>query len=381
MAIPDVATVRDPNAALDLRPPTARRAPPGRPRRAPPRVPGPIQSRPVPTGEDDVRHIDWNVTARSLEPHVWRPRAEHELEAWVLVDETASMARSADPRAATSPPPPRRHARRRPGNRAGLARLGADGMRWAAPAPASATARRLVRSVGERMGADSAPGAAPSTSPRPLCPRARPRPGVRVVVTDLLEPDGRTDRPFPWEPAVRRLAARHDVVVVEVLDPRELDLPDVGLVLDDPETGRQREVWTSPRLRPPMPRPPPGTASTSQRGARLRRRARPAADRLRLGPRPRPLHPHPPARAAGHPLPEAPMTFLSPWWLLLLLLVLALVVAYLLAAGAAATWCGSRPRRCSRTLRPARPGGVGTPLPPRSSWPCRPSPSPSHVPR
>jgi uncharacterized protein (DUF58 family) len=73
---------------------------------------------------------------------------------------------------------------------------------------------------------------------------------VRVVVTDLIEPDGRTDRPFPWEPAVRRLAARHDVIVVEVLDPRELDLPDIGLlVLDDPETGRQREVWTSPRLR------------------------------------------------------------------------------------------------------------------------------------
>ena len=42
-------------------------------------------------GEDDVRRIDWNVTARSAEPHVWRTRAEHELETWVLVDETASM--------------------------------------------------------------------------------------------------------------------------------------------------------------------------------------------------------------------------------------------------------------------------------------------------
>ncbi|MCW2866600.1 MAG: hypothetical protein JWR20_788, partial [Marmoricola sp.] len=42
-------------------------------------------------GEDDVRRIDWNVTARSTQPHVWRTRAEHELETWVLLDETASM--------------------------------------------------------------------------------------------------------------------------------------------------------------------------------------------------------------------------------------------------------------------------------------------------
>ena len=42
-------------------------------------------------GEDDVRRIDWNVTARTGEPHVWRTLAEHEIETWVLVDETASM--------------------------------------------------------------------------------------------------------------------------------------------------------------------------------------------------------------------------------------------------------------------------------------------------
>ncbi|MGA8845739.1 MAG: DUF58 domain-containing protein, partial [Nocardioides sp.] len=44
-------------------------------------------------GEDDVRRIDWNVTARSAGvPHVWRLRAQHELETWVLVDDTPSMA-------------------------------------------------------------------------------------------------------------------------------------------------------------------------------------------------------------------------------------------------------------------------------------------------
>ena len=77
------------------------------------------------------------------------------------------------------------------------------------------------------------------------------RPGVRVVVTDFVEPDGRAERPYPWERSLRRLAQRHEVLVVEVVDPRELSLPDVGpVVLVDPETGHRCEVWTSsPRLR------------------------------------------------------------------------------------------------------------------------------------
>ena len=72
-----------------------------------------------------------------------------------------------------------------------------------------------------------------------------------MIVSDFVEPDGRTERPFPWEAPLRRLAVRHDVLVVEVVDPRELSLPDVGaVVLVDPETGHRCEVWTSlPRIR------------------------------------------------------------------------------------------------------------------------------------
>ncbi|HEU5241343.1 MAG TPA: DUF58 domain-containing protein, partial [Ornithinibacter sp.] len=97
MRMPDVATVRDPERAFQALDLLVRR-----------RLDGLLQGdhagmrlgagtepeevvryRP---GEDDVRRIDWNVTARSLEPHVWRPRADHELESWVLLDETPSMA-------------------------------------------------------------------------------------------------------------------------------------------------------------------------------------------------------------------------------------------------------------------------------------------------
>ena len=65
------------------------------------------------------------------------------------------------------------------------------------------------------------------------------RRGLAVVVSDWLTPSG-------WELPLSRLAARHDVLAVEVVDPRELELPNVGLLeFVDPETGAVREVQTS----------------------------------------------------------------------------------------------------------------------------------------
>src|SRR5690606_3806653 len=65
--------------------------------------------------------------------------------------------------------------------------------------------------------------------------------GLAVVVSDFLSPSG-------WERPLQRLAVRHDVLAVEVVDPRELELPDVGLLeVVDPETGERREVQTSSR--------------------------------------------------------------------------------------------------------------------------------------
>jgi uncharacterized protein (DUF58 family) len=67
------------------------------------------------------------------------------------------------------------------------------------------------------------------------------RRGLAVVVSDFLSPPG-------WERPLQTLAARHDVLAVEVVDPRELELPDVGVLqIVDPETGERREVQTSSR--------------------------------------------------------------------------------------------------------------------------------------
>jgi uncharacterized protein (DUF58 family) len=70
------------------------------------------------------------------------------------------------------------------------------------------------------------------------------RRGLVVVVSDFLT---RSE----WQPALRALAVRHDVLAVEILDPREVELPPVGLVtLVDTETGRRVEVQTaSERIR------------------------------------------------------------------------------------------------------------------------------------
>ncbi|MBS1694140.1 MAG: DUF58 domain-containing protein [Actinobacteria bacterium] len=199
---------------------------------------------------DDVRRIDWNITARSADVHVWRPRADNQLDTWVLLDESPSMAfgtASCEKRdLATQIVWAVGMLTDAPGNRLGLCTFGPDGLRWHRPDRSRLAAHRAVRlpAAGHRVGA-GAPGLDAALE---AFGQRRHRPGLRVVVSDFLDPHGDLHRPFAWEPALRRLAARHDVIAVEVVDPRELSLPDVGSVLlVDPESGRQRQLWTSDR--------------------------------------------------------------------------------------------------------------------------------------
>jgi len=70
-------------------------------------------------------------------------------------------------------------------------------------------------------------------------PRRR---GLAAVISDFLAP------PQQWARPLRKLAVRHDVLAIEILDPRELELPDVGvLALADPESGIVHEIQTSDR--------------------------------------------------------------------------------------------------------------------------------------
>jgi len=205
----------------------------------------PNEARPYQVGQDDVRRMDWNVTARSLEPHVRAPLAERELETWALLDASASMdfgtALSEKRDLAIAVVGAVGLLADRPGNRLGVRVAIGNELRRL---PAAASGVRLRQSLRTLL---SLPRATPGQYPRTDLGRAitrlnreHPRPGLRVVVSDFQD-DG-------WADPLRRLAARHELLAVEVLDPRELELPEVGLLtLVDPETGRRREIQTASR--------------------------------------------------------------------------------------------------------------------------------------
>lgn len=207
----------------------------------------PNEARPYQPGQDDVRRMDWNVTARSLEAHVRAPLAERELETWALVDASASMdfgtaiAEKRD--LAVAVVGAIGLLADRPGNRLG-ARVAFGDQLTRIPAVGGAAAlRRTFRTLLSLPRLE--PGAHPTTdlvnAVRRL-DREHPRPGLRVVVSDFTEDS------TAWAKPLRRLAVRHEVIAVEVIDPRELELPEVGLLtLVDPETGRRHEVQTSRR--------------------------------------------------------------------------------------------------------------------------------------
>ncbi|GLZ03389.1 hypothetical protein Acsp03_08560 [Actinomadura sp. NBRC 104412] len=241
-------------------------------------LPGPgtelAEARLYQPGEDDVRHMDWAVTARTTTPHVRDLIADHELEAWALMDLTPSMDfgtgtvikrdLAAAALAAVG------FLTVRLGDRVGAYLLHPTGLgRWPARTGKAALYALLEAVLDTTPGNDDPH---PRRTRTPATPGARPVPdlaaaitsldrgqtrrGLRVVISDFLPPadDPHTaDTPHgppPWEKPLRRLAARHQVLAVEIIDPRELDLPDIGLVeMTDPETGTVHEIVLSRRVR------------------------------------------------------------------------------------------------------------------------------------
>jgi uncharacterized protein (DUF58 family) len=195
---------------------------------------------------DDVRRMDWSVTARTTTPHVREMIADRELETWLVVDMSASLD------------------------------FGTTGCEKRDLAVAAAAAIAFLNSGGgNRLGALIANGQdvirvpalsgrmhehtllrAIATSPRaPVGVRGdlaaaidglrRPerRRGMAVIVSDFLGP-------INWMRPLRAIAGRHEVLGIEVLDPRDVELPDVGdVILQDAETGLTREFTIDAKLR------------------------------------------------------------------------------------------------------------------------------------
>ncbi|WP_433317157.1 DUF58 domain-containing protein [Micromonospora chersina] len=225
-------------------------------------LPGPgseaAGSREYRPGEDEVRRMDWAVTARTTVPHVREVDADRELTTWLLVDASPSMeygTATLDKRElAVAAVAAVGFLTAGVGNRLGGQVLTPEGVRRF---PARGGRTHLLGLLRALLGAPRTDGRRDTPSPTLAdgldgLHRVATRRGLVVVVSDFL--DGLPDDPDAapaWETVLRRLAVRHQVLAVEVTDPRELELPDVGLVtLVDPETGRHREVWTGdPALR------------------------------------------------------------------------------------------------------------------------------------
>lgn len=196
---------------------------------------------------DDVRHIDWNVTARVQTPHVRQFLEDRDMNAWFLLDLSGSVdfgsAGVTKLAIATGFVATLARVITRHGNRVGALLYG---QRVHGLLPAR-SGRLHVLELLQRMQAPApalpaAPDEAHGTRLAELLHAAEasiPRRSVVFVVSDFISQPG-------WAPALGRLARRHDVVAVRLWDPLEMDLPDAGLVtLQDAETGEQLFVDAS----------------------------------------------------------------------------------------------------------------------------------------
>lgn len=193
---------------------------------------------------DDIRRIDWNVTARTGHPFVKRYVEERELTVLLAVDLSASQ------RFGTGPRTKRQVAAELAalltvaavgnGDRVGLAGFTDAVERYVPPAKGARHALRVLRDV---LAFEPAGRGTDLAAALDFLNRVRRRRAVVFLFSDFL--DAGFDGPF------RRAARRHDLIAVRVSDPRERDWPAVGLVqLEDAETGRQILVDTSdPRFR------------------------------------------------------------------------------------------------------------------------------------
>ncbi|MEV0823699.1 DUF58 domain-containing protein [Nonomuraea rubra] len=188
---------------------------------------------------DDARHIDWNVTARLDEPHLRVFTEDRELTVWLVLDRSASMAAGRPGRG--------KHdvlaelalvlARLfgRGGNRVGALLFDTGLLRVVPPG----TSRRHTLRIGAELEhtAESHGGATTDLAEMlDAAGRLARRRALVVVLSDFI---GEGD----WERSLQRLARRHEVVALRIVDTADDVLPEAGLiVVEDAETGEQLVV-------------------------------------------------------------------------------------------------------------------------------------------
>jgi uncharacterized protein (DUF58 family) len=193
---------------------------------------------------DDVRKIDWNATARTLIAHVREDVPERQLTAWLLLDHSPSMhfgtaeRRKADVAEGAALVVGRFAARR--GNRLGIVTFGGGADAVLPPAGGRRGMLGLIRAL-ETEPPEEGHGPTSPAKALALVGATRSTAGVLVIASDFRGPRD-------WVPALTNVAGRHAVIALEITDPREEALVDVGeLTLIDPETGRTLRIDTGDR--------------------------------------------------------------------------------------------------------------------------------------
>jgi uncharacterized protein (DUF58 family) len=222
---------------------------------------------------DDVRRIDWNVTARTNETHVRDQIADRDLTGWLVVDTSAAMrfGTVADDKARTALAATacvgfltaRMH------NRLGAVLVAGPRLHVVPPRVGADQVRAVLQSVADAPSTDGEGPAALDRALDHVGAIARRR-GFVAVVSDFA---GDT-----WQAGLGRLGLRHDLLAITVHDPREYDLPPIGLVeLVDPATGAVREVKVTRAVQRRF-----AAAATAERERRLEALGRAGAEVVEL---------------------------------------------------------------------------------------------------
>jgi len=194
--------------------------------------------------QDDIRYMDWNVTARMNAPHVRQYLEDREISAWLLLDLSASVdfgtAKCSKRDIVIDFAGALARLLTRRGNRVGAV-LYSGGVDAVLPPRGG---RRQALALVHQMTRPDRPPSGGVTNLAEVLDRAAQtirRRSLVVLVSDFFGRPG-------WEPAFHRLCMRNETIAVWVQDPREAELPDVGpLVLEDAETGEQIHVDTHDR--------------------------------------------------------------------------------------------------------------------------------------
>jgi uncharacterized protein (DUF58 family) len=190
---------------------------------------------------DDVRYIDWNVTARMDSPFVRTFLEERELTAWLLLDRSPSMGFGPTERTKElvliEVTTTLARLFTRGGNRVGVVLYNNEVERTIPPR----TGRNQVLRIIHHLLRPAVPTGTSTNLAELLSVGAASikRRSVVVVISDFISEPG-------WERPLSLLSRRHDVVAIRLSDPRELELPEAGLVVvEDAETGELLSVDTN----------------------------------------------------------------------------------------------------------------------------------------